>query len=413
MPARESNNLTKTLRNILSVLVFIVILIMGVIEWLQSGDAELQVTPTAAVVSAKTPKPAQTTEVQKTQTPQSISQNTVGKLPNWLSIYFTDPNPPDNLGHGIDQIVQVELDKASTSIDVSSFDLNLPDLMTSLVNAKKRGVNVRVVYDGTNGNLDLENAATNNKAYNAIKVLKAGGVKLVDGGRSNGLMHDKIVIVDNKVLFMGSWNLSYNDTYRNNNNLLKITRREIIANYQAKFNEMFEGNLFGTHAEVKVPNPSLEFDGIKLENYFSPEDHVMEKLVKIVSDAKKSVHFMIFTFTDQDLASAMIARAKKKVDVQGVIEARGASQGALVSLYCAKLPVKTDGNGYTMHHKVIIVDDETVITGSFNFTNAADTSNDDNMLVLHSPVVAALYEKEYQRIKNDAQAPDTSEISCK
>jgi phosphatidylserine/phosphatidylglycerophosphate/cardiolipin synthase-like enzyme len=335
-----------------------------------------------------------------------------GSIPSWLTVYFTNPNPPDDYGKGIDQEVQPMLDAATKTIDVTSFDLNIPSLINSLASASKRGVKVRVVYDGTNGSLDLENDVTNNKTFDAVKILKAAKVSLVDGGRSNGLMHDKMIIIDSKILFVGSWNLSYNDSYRNNNNLLKITNAKLIANYQAKFNEMFIDKLFGTHAEVKVPNPSIIIGGIQVENYFSPEDEVMDKLVAYVQGAKESVHFIIFTFTAENLASAMIERDKAGIDVQGVIENRGAEQGALVSLYCAKLPVKVDGNKYTMHHKVIIIDNQTVITGSFNFTKAANEANDDNVLILHSPAVAALYEQEYQRINSAGKPTQVSAIKC-
>jgi phosphatidylserine/phosphatidylglycerophosphate/cardiolipin synthase-like enzyme len=346
--------------------------------------------------------------------PLSVSPSaSIGELPGWLAIYFTNPNPPDNLGHGLDQNVQPVIDSATKTIDVTSFDLNLPSLVNALVNASNRGVKVRVAYDGTNGSQDLENAASNNQPFNAIKVLTAGKVSLVDGGRSNGLMHDKMIIIDSQTLFMGSWNLSYNDTYRNNNNLLKITDAKLIANYQAKFNELFVDKHFGTHAVVKALNPSLTIDGMAVENYFSPPDRVMDKLVQYVQGAKKSIHFIIFTYTDADLAAAMIASSKAGVEVQGVIENRGASQGALGSLFCAKLPVKTDGNKYTMHHKVIIIDGQTVITGSFNFTKAADTANDDNILVLHSPGVASFYEQEYQRVSGIGHVPATADIACK
>ncbi len=346
------------------------------------------------------------------QSPTSLPVSS-GTIPtSWLTVYFTDPNPPDNLGHGIDQYVQPIIAAATKSIDITSFDINLPSLMDALVTASKRGVKVRVVYDGTNGSHDLENATTGNKPFDAIPTLKTAGVSLVDGGRSNGLMHDKIVIVDNKTLFMGSWNLSYNDTYRNNNNLLKITDSTLIANYQAKFNELFVDKKFGTHAVVKALTSSLIIDGTQVENYFSPPDEVMAKLVSYVQGAKKSVHYMIFTYTDENLAAAMIARARAGLDVQGVIENRGASQGALVSLFCAKLPVKTDGNKYTMHHKVIIIDGETVITGSFNFTKSADNANDDNVLVIHNLSVAAQYEQEYQKINVAGEIPAAVDINC-
>jgi phosphatidylserine/phosphatidylglycerophosphate/cardiolipin synthase-like enzyme len=354
---------------------------------------------------ATQPPPAPTTP---TATSEAPSQN----LPAWLKVYFTDPNPPDNLGHGVDQYVTPVLDAAQQTIDATSFDLNLPSVINALVSASQRGVKVRVVYDGTNGSLDLNNKATNGQPLDAIKTLKAAKVSLVDGGRSSGLMHDKMIIVDGQTLFMGSWNMSYNDTYRNNNNLLEITEPRLIANYQAKFNELFVDKHFGAKAKVKVPNPSLMADGVQVENYFAPEDDVMAKLVSYVQGAAKSVHYMIYTFTHADLSAAMIASAKKGVEVQGVIENRGASQGSLPDLFCAGLPVKTDGNPYTMHHKVIIIDGETVITGSFNFTKSADTVNDDNVLVIHSAAVAGLYEQEFQRIYGAGETPKASDIQC-
>ncbi|HVN53712.1 MAG TPA: phospholipase D-like domain-containing protein [Anaerolineaceae bacterium] len=333
-------------------------------------------------------------------------------MPAWLHVFFTNPNPPDQSGSGVDQVILPLIQSATQSIDVTSFDLNLPDLVNALADAQKRGVIVRVVYDGTNGEQKLDNAATNNKTFDAIKTLKAAGVGLVNGGRSNGLMHDKIVIIDGKTLLMGSWNLSYNDTYRNNNNLLEITAPQLIANYQAKFNELFVDKRFGAKAEIGALAPSLTLDGVRVENYFSPTDQVMAHLVQTVQGAKRSVHVMIFTFTDPGLASALIERAKAALDVQGVIEDRGASQGALPTLFCAHLPFKTDGNKYTMHHKVIVIDGQTVITGSFNFTKSADTANDDNLIILHSPAVAALYEQEYQQINAAGQLPQAAGFQC-
>ncbi len=336
-------------------------------------------------------------------TPTSIADP--GQLPPWLSIYFTDPNPPDNLGHGIDQYVVAAIDGAIKTVDVASFDLNLPSVVDALARASQRGVSVNVVYDGVNGNLSLDNAATGNQPFDALHALDDAAVGLVNAGRSAGLMHDKFIIVDGKTLFTGSWNLSYNDTYRNNNNVLEIAAPVLVANYQAKFNELYEDRRFGSWAQVKVPNPIVTIGGAQVETYMAPEDHVMDRLISLVAGAQKSVHFMAYTFTHEDLAKAMIGRSQAKIDVQGVIEEHNAEQGTLADLYCGKVPVRTDGNPYNMHHKVIIIDAETVITGSFNFTWSADTENDENVLVIHDPAAAAWYEREYQRIYQAGKAP--------
>jgi hypothetical protein len=94
-----------------------------------------------------------------------------------------------------------------------------------------------------------------------------------------------------------------------------------------------------------------------------------------VNGAQHSIKFMAFTYTQKDLANAMIARQKAGVQAQGVIENRGASQGSAPALYCGKVSTKLDGNKYTMRHKVMIIDDKTAITGSFNFTQTANDAH--------------------------------------
>jgi phosphatidylserine/phosphatidylglycerophosphate/cardiolipin synthase-like enzyme len=367
-----------------------------------SGPGPADTTPTALITAATTGATL------------PAGQQTTGNLPNWLTVYFTDPNPPDNIGHGVDNAVVALLDAAKQSIDLTTFDLNLPSVLDALISAEQRGVQVRVVYDGENGETTLDaNKSPTGKAVDAVAELKAAGIPLVNGGRSNGLMHDKMIIVDGKALVMGSWNMSYNDTYRNNNNLLVITDPTLIANYQAKFNELFEDQRFGTKAIVGAQTPLLSPGGVRVANYFSPPDHVMDKLVALVSGAQKSIRFMIFTYTHPDLGDAMIERYKAGVDVAGIIESRASTQGQLVPLYCAGVPVKVDGNPYTMHHKVIIIDESIVVTGSFNFTKSADEENDDNVLIIYSPALAQQYLQEYQKLDAIATPPDTTSDSFK
>jgi phosphatidylserine/phosphatidylglycerophosphate/cardiolipin synthase-like enzyme len=313
---------------------------------------------------------------------------------------------------GVDQAVVAVLNKAQKTIDLASFDFTLPSVADALVAAQKRGVKVRIIVDDKNGEQELKQDSLVKAGGQPFEKVKAAGIPVVGGGRSNGLMHNKMIIVDSSTLFMGSWNMSYNDTFRNNNNLLQITSQKLIENYQAKFNEGFEKGLFGAKALLNSPNPKLSIGGVDVEQYFAPDDKVMDKLVAEVNKATKSVKFMAFTYTHKNLSSAMIARFQAGVVVQGVIENRGASQGALVPLFCAKVPVLTDGNTYTMHHKVIIIDDSTVITGSFNFTASADESNDDNVIIIRSKTVAAAYLDEFAKIYGQGVKPDAAKIDC-
>jgi phosphatidylserine/phosphatidylglycerophosphate/cardiolipin synthase-like enzyme len=67
--------------------------------------------------------------------------------------------------------------------------------------------------------------------------------------------------------------------------------------------------------------------------------------------------------------------------------------------------VLEDGNCYILHHKVIIIDERTVITGSYNFTNSAERDNDENLVIVDDPNLARAYLDEFERVYAQAQAP--------
>ncbi|MEL7432950.1 MAG: phospholipase D-like domain-containing protein, partial [Chloroflexota bacterium] len=72
------------------------------------------------------------------------------------------------------------------------------------------------------------------------------------------------------------------------------------------------------------------------------------------------------------------------------------------------LDVRQDGNNGTMHHKVFIVDETTVITGSFNFSSNASRSNDENIMIIRDADIAALYTDEFFRVQSIASRPDVT-----
>ena len=113
-------------------------------------------------------------------------------------------------------------------------------------------------------------------------------------------------------------------------------------------------------------------------------------------------------FANDKIADALLARARDGVVVQSVIEARNAEReySEYERLRREVHDVLPDGNPYIMHHKVIIVDDATVILGSYNFTASAETRNDENVLIIHDAEVAALFVEEFGRVYEQARAAD-------
>jgi phosphatidylserine/phosphatidylglycerophosphate/cardiolipin synthase-like enzyme len=180
----------------------------------------------------------------------------------------------------------------------------------------------------------------------------------------------------------------------------------IVENYRVEFEQMMGGS-FGNQKEARTPNPVVLLEDMRIENYFSPREEVSARLVERLAEARHSIRFMAFSFTSDPIAQAMVERHAAGVAVQGVFENRSASGlGAEFDrLDEAGADVWRDGNCYTMHHKVIIIDEATVITGSYNFTARAEDTNDENLLIIDSPALAAEFLSEFTRVLEQAQNP--------
>ncbi len=191
-------------------------------------------------------------------------------------------------------------------------------------------------------------------------------------------------------VWTGSWNFTDGDTYRLNNNAIKIMSPELAQNYTAEFEKMFVDRKFGPNKPAGVPHPVLTIGGVNVENYFAPEDEVADKIIARLSQAKQSIHFLAFSFTHDGIGQSVIDRAKAGVEVSGIFERTGSETefSEMGRLKSAGLDVMQDGNPYPLHHKVFIIDGRTVIFGSFNFSENADSSNDENLLIVDDPALA-------------------------
>ncbi len=330
---------------------------------------------------------------------------------DWIRVYFTRPRYPDDDSYhhgGLDEALVSAIEQAETRIDVVAYDFDLESVADALIAARRQGVQVRVVVESDNADEE------------AVADLRQAGVPVVEDGRSSGLMHDKFAVIDGQWVWTGSWNLTENGTYRNNNNAVLIGSTALAENYAAEFDEMFAGQ-FGPTSPADTPNPRVtitvetgEEDGaqqerqIEVENYFAPEDEVAAQIIAEIGQAQSRIRFMAFTFTSDEIADAMLERAQTGVVVQGVMESRNAGReySQYERLRAAVHDVLPDGNPYIMHHKVIIVDDATAILGSYNFTGNAENNNDENLLIIHDPEVVALFVAEFGRVYEMARTAD-------
>lgn len=323
---------------------------------------------------------------------------------SWYQLYFTAPKYPDNPANhrgGLDEKLIALLDTAKTSIDMADYDFDLANVADAMARAKARGVTVRMVTD-----TDTLTNTKNQSVVAAFAIVRAANIPIVDDNRGP-IMHNKFTVVDQQWIQTGSWNYTDGDTYRLNNNMIIINSRELAANYSAEFAKMFERRQFGPTKDKAIPYPVVTINGTRIETCFASENRCADRINATIATSTTSIQFLAFSFTSDSIEQAMIARSRAGVVVSGVVETTGSQTpfSAYTKLKAQGIPVYTDGNPWVMHHKVIIIDERIVIFGSFNFSDNANTQNDENLLIVDNPEIAKAFKAEFDRVLALAQNP--------
>lgn len=340
-----------------------------------------------------------TPEVDLTRTPGDELtpidlQAGYGARGSWFEVYVTNPDSPlspQGTG-GIDGPLTASLDTARLSIDVAAYSVTLNSIRNALLRAHDRGVTVRMVMESTN--MDSSD----------VQRLLEAGIPIV-GDNQPGLMYNKFMVIDRSEVWLGSMNFTDSGTYEDNNNMIRIRSMKMAENYTKEFNEMFEDNMFGPDVASETPNPSLTLDGARVDTYFSPDDHALTALYSLLSEAQKSIYFLAFSFTSNELGAIVREKAEDGLDVRGVMDEEQikSNQGTEFDPFRqAGLDVLIDGIDGQMHHKIFIVDGKTVALGSYNFSRAAEERNDENVVIIYDERIAGFFMQEFERVYDHA-----------
>lgn len=118
--------------------------------------------------------------------------------------------------------------------------------------------------------------------------------------------------------------------------------------------------------------------------YFSPRGGATEAVVREIGAARKEILIQAYSFTSKPIAKALLDARKRGVAIEAVLDKSNATAKytAATFLFNAGIPVLIDSAHAIAHNKVMIVDKATLITGSFNFTSAAENKNAENLLII-------------------------------
>ena len=272
------------------------------------------------------------------------------------------------------------IQSAESYIHCALFDLDLEPII-NIFKEKNQLIDVKLVVD--------------NDHFEELSNLT-----FVKKDTSSKFSHNKFCIIDGKKISTGSFNPTDRGAHYNNNNLIIIKSKFLAQNYEDEFQELWNLS-FGKGR--KVSHPIIELDGIKIENYFCPEDQCGEIIENTLAKADTSINFMTFSFTHNGIANVIALKMQEGIKVKGIFEKRGT--GSQYSRYnfleFQGAELRKDNNSYVMHHKVFIIDNETVITGSFNPSENADKENDENIVIINDKEVANRYLEEFEYIWNN------------
>ena len=130
-----------------------------------------------------------------------------------------------------------------------------------------------------------------------------------------------------------------------------------------------------------------------VEVYFSPQGGCTEAVVKEIDAAKASILVQAYSFTSAPIAKALVEAHNRGVDVRVILDRsqRTEKYSSADFVAHAGIPCYIDAQHAIAHNKVMVIDGETVLTGSFNFTKAAEEHNAENLLVIRDKALAERY----------------------
>ena len=283
-------------------------------------------------------------------------------------------------GDNFEAVVIAAMAPARKRVWVAVHEFNLPNIARALVAKKEAGIDVRVIVENTYNTLyseyvpnrssqldlaqnekyaeflklaDINHDGTVTKEemlqMDALYILKQAKIPVIDdtadGSQGSGLMHHKFMIVDDKLLLASSANFTMScffgdmggsDTRGNQNAMMIFNDAQVNALFAQEFLIMWGGNnpngagpdpRFGVQKPVRPPRTITLNDGTRVTIQFSPygratpwEETTNGLIGKTLSEAQASVHFMLFVFSEQNLADIMEKDHNKGVEIEGLID---------------------------------------------------------------------------------------------
>jgi phosphatidylserine/phosphatidylglycerophosphate/cardiolipin synthase-like enzyme len=296
---------------------------------------------------------------------------------------------PDNLRN----IIVDFIDGAKRRLEIAVQELDCMEIAEAIIRARQRKVVVKLVIEGDY--LTVKKAVknpfeltgeneVNRQIHDAILRSKID----TKSDFNPKIFHQKFLIRDGSAVLTGSTNFTKTGTSVNLNHIVIVHSRKAANIYTKEFKEIQKGR-FGKQSEGHDPHPkSVTVSDIPIKILFAPDHNPEMEIMKQMLKAQKRIDFAIFTFAQSSgIDDTMISLCKSGIKIRGIMDIQQANQKwaathpihqAGVELYIAKKKKKLN----KLHHKLMVIDEQVLIVGSFNYTNPANLLNDENIMIL-------------------------------
>jgi phosphatidylserine/phosphatidylglycerophosphate/cardiolipin synthase-like enzyme len=297
------------------------------------------------------------------------------------------------------QMVLDAIDDAELTVDVAALNNNLSSIRGALNAAVARGVRVRYIFDDWPANTALNGSVD---------------FPVLVGNPGDYLMHHKFLIIDAEdpeaLVVLSSTNLTSSGFSSDYNNLLRIQDQALAKALTVEFNEMWgsggpqpdeAASLFGPAKDRENTPRYFSIDGHPAELFFTPDRRALDRLETLLGTAQEKIAVGMYVFTLDPLAEALRDQTDNGLDVRGIIEDYDGPGAEYYFLLGQGVSVQTHPPSPLFHHKYAVWDawtpgSGTVVTGSYNWTNAATRVNDELILIWEHPEVANQFVQEFE-----------------
>ena len=322
---------------------------------------------------------------------------------NKINIYFMDLNeimlPSKKCTTSACIALKNEIDNAQNQIDFAIYGIDSqPEIYNALINAQKRGVKLRYVFDVNKNNETYYKDTL--KLTNYLKNFNTD--KNCELNSASAIMHNKFFIFDKQKVYTGSANISSTGLTGFNSNIsVLINNPNVAKTFTDEFEQMYNGKFH--NLKKSLPAAEYNLNGTKIKILFSPQDKIIiNEIIPLIKSSKHYIYMPIFFLTHKALLNELITAHKRGIDIRIINDATNASNKSSITtdIRNAGIKIKTENYAGKLHTKSLVIDDKYSVIGSMNFTFSGENKNDENVIIIEDTDISKYLKSTFMHLWN-------------